>query len=230
MTQSDRTSRRAALRLMSGAGLALATGACSREAAEVVADNATVLSQSSYSPTPGVGDRPVTGLSLDNNQLKGVREAGLDRRVSGFVARRWQDHFSSLREGAMLVDTDARALHFWAGDQSIYKIYPTSVPLTEDLTRRGRTTVVQKREGPDWRPTPNMLRRNPELPAYVGPGPQNPLGTHALYLGWRYYRIHGTNDTRKIGRRSSSGCIGLYNEDIAELFSWSRVGMQVLVV
>ena len=62
------------------------------------------------------------------------------------------------------------------------------------------------------------------------PGPDNPLGTHALYLSWTYYRIHGTHDTRKIGRRSSNGCIGLYNEHIAELFSLTNVGTQVLLI
>ena len=45
--------------------------------------------------------------------------------------------------------------------------------------------------------------------------PDNPLGTHGLYLGWHYYRNHGTHDTRKIGRRSSDGCIGQFNEHIA---------------
>ena len=57
-------------------------------------------------------------------------------------------------------------------------------------------------------------RTRSRLPAYVPPGPNNPLGTHALYLSWTYYRIHGTHDTRKIGRRSSSGCVGLYNQHI----------------
>ena len=53
----------------------------------------------------------------------------------------------------------------------MYKLYPSSVPkmLTEDLTRRGRTSVVRKVEGPSWRPTPSMLKRNPEWPPYVGP-------------------------------------------------------------
>lgn len=171
-----------------------------------------------------------TGLELDNSQLMGVKEAGLDRRVSGFLARDWRNYFDSLRNGAVLVDTNARAVHFWNEDQTVYKVYPSSVPLSEDLTRTGRTRVIQKRVGPDWRPTPNMLKRDPDLPKYVGPGPDNPLGTHALYLSWQYYRIHGTNDTRKIGRKSSNGCIGLYNEDIAELFEMAEVGTQVLVL
>jgi len=180
--------------------------------------------------TAPAATEPVAGLRPDNRQLMDLRQAGLERRVSGFRARQWSDYFSSLNNGAILVDTQARVLHFWSQDQSIYKMYPASVPLSPELTRTGRTQVVRKRVGPDWRPTPNMLKRDPSLPEYVGPGPQNPLGTHALYLSWQYYRIHGTNDERKIGRKSSNGCVGLYNEDIAEVFGWSNVGTQVLVV
>ncbi|UYV37446.1 L,D-transpeptidase [Rhodobacteraceae bacterium D3-12] len=152
------------------------------------------------------------------------------RNISSFRSLSWQPYFDSLRNGAVLVDLTSRALHYWSEDQSIYKLYPTSVPLTEDLTRRGRTKVVRKVVGPSWRPTPAMRKRNPEWPPFVGPGPDNPLGTHALYLSWTYYRIHGTHDTRKIGRRSSNGCIGLYNEHISELFSFCKVGTQVLLI
>lgn len=152
------------------------------------------------------------------------------RNISSFRTLDWQPYFSNLKNGAILVDIDSRALHFWSEDGETYKLYPSSVPLTEDLTRRGRTRVVRKVEGPDWRPTPSMLKRNPDWPPYVPPGPDNPLGTHALYLSWTYYRIHGTHDTRKIGRRSSNGCIGLYNQHIAELFGMTKVGTQVLLI
>ena len=152
------------------------------------------------------------------------------RNISSFRTLHWRDYFPNLRGGAILADTDSRAVHYWSEDESIYRLYPSSVPMTDDLTRRGRTSVVRLVEGPEWRPTPSMRARNPEWPEYVGPGPENPLGSHALYLSWQYYRIHGTHDTRKIGRRSSNGCIGLYNEHIAELFSYARVGMQVLLI
>ncbi|MDE0984165.1 MAG: L,D-transpeptidase [Yoonia sp.] len=152
------------------------------------------------------------------------------RNISSFRSLEWQPYFDNLTNGAVLVDLQSRALHFWSEDRSIYKLYPTSVPLTEDLTRKGRTSIVRKVVGPSWRPTPSMLERNPEWPAFIGPGPNNPLGSHALYLTWQYYRIHGTHDTRKIGRRSSNGCIGLYNEHIAELFSMTKNGTQVLLI
>ena len=152
------------------------------------------------------------------------------RNISSFRALDWRPYFSNLKNGAVLVDIDSRALHYWHEDGQTYKLYPSSVPLNEELTRRGRTGVVRKVEGPSWRPTPSMLQRNPEWPEYIGPGPENPLGTHALYLGWTYYRIHGTHDTRKIGRQSSNGCIGLYNQHISELFALTRVGTQVLLI
>ncbi len=152
------------------------------------------------------------------------------RNASSFRALDWQPYFDNLRNGVILVDINSRALHYWAEDGVTYRLYPTSVPLSEDLTRRGRTAVTLKDPEPDWRPTPAMRQRNPEWPDYVPPGPDNPLGTRALHLSWTYYRIHGTHDTRKIGRRSSNGCIGLYNEHIEELYELARVGTQVLLI
>ena len=152
------------------------------------------------------------------------------RNISSFRAIDWRPYFNDTRNGAILVDITSRALHFWSEDQMVYKLYPSSIPVSDDLTRRGRTEVIRKVEGPSWAPTPAMKQRNPEWPDYVPPGPDNPLGTHALHLSWQYYRIHGTHDTRKIGRKSSNGCIGLYNEHIAELFNLSKVGTQVLII
>ena len=152
------------------------------------------------------------------------------RNISSFRTLDWQPYFDNLQNGAILVDIDSRAVHYWNQEQTIYKLYPSSVPLTDDLTRRGRTRVILKDPSPDWRPTPSMKKRNPEWPDYIGPGPANPLGTRSLHLSWTYYRIHGTHDTRKIGRKSSNGCIGLYNEHIEELYEMAKVGTQVLLI
>jgi len=154
---------------------------------------------------------------------------GVRRNVSSFRRQDWREHFDALGKGAIVADTTSRALHYWSADGSDYRIYPTSVPLTDDLTKRGYTEVVRKKVGPDWTPTPSMIERNPEL-KYMPPGPDNPLGTHAMYLSWPAYLIHGTHDTRKIGRRSSDGCIGLYNFAIEELFALTPVGTQVRII
>ena len=173
---------------------------------------------------------PAFGMEGSTEILPGA-SSSVRNNASSFRMLDWQGYFDNTRNGAVLVDLTSRALHFWSEDQSIYKLYPTSVPLSEDLTRRGRTEVVQKVVAPSWRPTPAMKERNPEWPDVVeGGSPDNPLGTHALYLSWTYYRIHGTHDTRKIGRRSSNGCVGLYNEHIQELFALTKVGTQVLLI
>lgn len=158
-------------------------------------------------------------------------EANPRANISSFRLLDWQNYFANTKNGAILVDVTSRALHFWSEDQSIYKLYPTSVPLTEQLTKRGDTTVIQKVVNPRWVATKGELERNPDWPPFVdGGSPENPLGVRALYLGWPSYRIHGTHDTRKIGRRSSNGCIGLYNEQILELFDLAEVGTQVKLI
>ena len=150
------------------------------------------------------------------------------RNASSFMIQRWQDHFDDLGVGTIVADTASRALHYWNADGSDYRIYPTSVPISEELTKRGYTRIVRKKIGPDWTPTPSQVERFGWT--YMPPGPDNPLGTHAMYLSWPAYLIHGTHDTRKIGRRSSSGCIGLYNEKIEELFAITPIGAQVRVI
>ena len=152
------------------------------------------------------------------------------RNVSSFSAQDWRDHFDSVDRPSIVCDTTSRALHFWNTGGGDYRVYPTSVPMSEELTKRGYTEIVRKKVGPDWTPTEEMLERMPDLPTYMPPGPDNPLGTHAMYLDWPAYLIHGTHDTRKIGRRSSSGCIGLYNDAIAELYALCPIGTQVRVI
>ncbi|WP_375255444.1 L,D-transpeptidase [Yoonia sp.] len=155
---------------------------------------------------------------------------GVVRNVGSFRPHQWQDHFEKIGKGIILSDTNARFLQHWTADGEM-RLYPTSVPLSEDLTRRGYTEVIDKKVAPGWGPTPAMRIRNPEWPAYIpGGDPLNPLGSHALYLSWQYYRIHGTQDTRKIGRRSSNGCIGLYNAQIAEVFGRTPIGTQVKLI
>ena len=175
---------------------------------------------------PGFAQQMNNSTVMENAASSTVR-----RNVSSFRILQWQPYFDNLKNGAILVDLTSRALHFWSEDQSTYRLYPTSVPLNEDLTRRGRTTITVKDRAPGWRPTPSMKQRNPEWPDFIPPGsPDNPMGTRSMHLSWTYYRIHGTHDTRKIGRQSSNGCIGLYNEHVEELFELAKVGTQVLLI
>lgn len=167
----------------------------------------------------------------NSTEIEGEIQGAVRRNISSFRSLDWRPYFANTNKGAILCDIQSRALHYWSEDQSIYKLYPTSVPVSDELTRLGRTEVIQKVVNPSWRPTPSMRERNPEWPEFVAGGdPTNPLGPLALYLSWQYYRIHGTADTRKIGRRSSNGCVGMYNEHITEVFAMAQVGTQVLLI
>jgi len=123
------------------------------------------------------------------------------------------------------------------GDRRLYLItepgkaisYPIAIP-REDARWQGVTSVSMKRENPDWRPTPTMLKKNPKLPSWVPGGhPMNPLGVRALYLGSSTYRIHGTDAPWTIGTEASSGCIRLYNEDVLDVYQRTKVGAKVVV-
>ena len=164
------------------------------------------------------------------NELITDGSGAVRRRISGLKVQDWQDHFPTLQNDAILCVINDRVLHYW-GEDGFYRIYPTSVPLTDEMTRRGRTEIVMKRPDPSWAPTPSMLERMPDLPRSVPAGdPNNPLGVRALNLAWQYYLIHGGNDIRKIGRQSSSGCIGMHNEHIIEVYDRAKVGTQVLLI
>jgi L,D-transpeptidase ErfK/SrfK len=120
-------------------------------------------------------------------------------------------------------------LYYFQRD-SVVRSYPIGIAKDGYATPMGDTTVVSKREKPTWVPGESARRDDPKLAARVPPGPDNPLGEYALYLGWPTYLIHGTNDPRGVGRHSSRGCIRLYPDDIAELFTLVLPGTKVRVV
>lgn len=152
---------------------------------------------------------------------------GARHNTASFRVHDWQDHFETLNRGAILCDLTSRALHFWSQDGGTHLVFPSSVPRSEELTQTGLTEIVLKRRNPTWIPTPSMRAEDPTLPEFVGPGPENPMGSRALNLSWQYYRIHGIDNIEKIGRPASSGCVGLFNDHVEQLFELVEVGTQV---
>jgi len=108
--------------------------------------------------------------------------------------------------------------------------FPIGVGREGADTPLGTTKVVRKREDPTWHPPASARREDPSLPRSVPPGPENPLGDRALYLGWPAYLVHGTNEPYGIGRRVSRGCIRLYPEDIRALYPMVAKGTAVRVI
>lgn len=133
------------------------------------------------------------------------------------------------RRGILVNVGDMRVYHF-AHEDAAPRHYPIGIGREGHDTPLGSTRVVRKRENPTWYPPASVRREKPDLPRAVPPGPDNPLGSHALYLAWPQYLVHGTNIPWSVGRRQSNGCIRLYPEDIAELYAATPVGTPVTVV
>lgn len=186
----------------------------------------------------GQGFDPYTGQTIyEGTPAPAVPSAGQglgtsapERNLSSFRARHWREFYPTIGKGVILADVTSRAVHYWSADESVRFVFPCSIPMTEDLTRRGQAEIVRKVKNPPWTPTASMREKDPNLPQRVeGGDPLNPLGAYGLYLSWPAYLVHGTADTRKIGRKSSSGCYGLYNEHVTQLFEVAEIGTQVTV-
>ncbi len=130
----------------------------------------------------------------------------------------------------IVINLPEMRLYYYAPDSDVPASYPIGIGRSGLTTPVGTTTIARRVADPVWYPTERMRREDPTLPAQVLPGPENPMGTHAMYLGWPSYAIHGTDKPYSIGRRLSSGCIRMYPEDILTVFDHAPVGTPVTVV
>lgn len=130
--------------------------------------------------------------------------------------------------GIMINLPEMRLYHFQdANDRPL--LYPIGIGREGRKTPLGNTRIERKTKNPTWYPPESIKAEKPELPDVVPPGPDNPLGTRALYLGWPAYLIHGTNNPYGIGRRASAGCIRMYPEDVEQIYPNVPIGTAVEV-
>ena len=133
--------------------------------------------------------------------------------------------------GSIVIDSDARYLYYVIDDGKAIR-YGVTVG-EEALAFAGVAKVGRKAEWPSWTPTADIKKRM-DVPDFVAPGPQNPMGARALYLfeGNKdtLYRIHGTNQPEYIGQAISSGCIRLTNEDVIDLYKRVKPNAVVVVL
>jgi L,D-transpeptidase ErfK/SrfK len=138
------------------------------------------------------------------------------------------------RRGIVLNVPEFRLYYFPDDDGSRVITHPISVGRQEWNTPLGRATVIRKTALPTWYPPESVRAEHAErgdpLPSVVPPGPDNPLGEHAIYLSMPGYLIHGTNEPRGLGMRVSHGCIRMFPEDIAALFEMVEPGVAVTIV
>ncbi len=132
------------------------------------------------------------------------------------------------RDGIVINIPEQRMYYFRKGQ--LTATYPIGVFREGFSTPIGSTKIVRKTVDPTWYPTKSSREEHPELPAAVPPGPDNPLGSRAMYLGWARYIIHGTNKPYGVGRRVSHGCIRMQPDDVEALFDMVPVGTTVHTV
>jgi L,D-transpeptidase ErfK/SrfK len=130
----------------------------------------------------------------------------------------------------IVVNIAEMRLYYFAEKDGTPQSFPIGIGEEGSVTPSGQTRVTRKVANPTWYRTKNEIKAKPWAPKIVPPGPDNPLGAYAIYLGWPSYLIHGTDDWRRVGRRDSRGCMGMYPDDIQTLFSEVKVGTKVTVV
>lgn len=139
------------------------------------------------------------------------------------------------RDGIVVNLSELRLYYYPKGKHEVMT-FPVGVAKQGWLTTPlGKLTVIEHKKNPAWY-VPKSIRENRlkvdgvELPQVVPPGPDNPLGDYMMRLSRPTYLIHGTNNPSGIGRRSTSGCISLYPEDIEKLFGLVKNGTPVHIV
>lgn len=136
------------------------------------------------------------------------------------------------REGIVINLSELRLYYYSA--EGVVETYPISVGREGYATPVGLTKTTVKVKDPHWSPPRSMREeaaaRGEPPPTVVPPGPDNPLGRHAILLGLPSYLIHGTNKPEGVGMRVSRGCIRMYPEDIASLYERVPSGTRVNIV
>src|SRR6266851_5261630 len=130
-------------------------------------------------------------------------------------------------KGSIVIVNHERNLYFVEETGQATR-YPVAIGKPVDQWE-GVQTITAKRENPTWYP-PEEIQWESDVPPVVLPGPQNPLGPRALYLGDTLYRIHGTNRPGSIGGAVSHGCFRMHNPHIIELYEKVQIGASVYVV
>ncbi len=174
----------------------------------------------SFPPPAGMSlttSAPANGLALLSNQTASPQY------LRQIVAYRTNE-----RPGTVIVNTGEKFLYLVLPDNRALR-YGVGVA-RDGFEWTGTNVVSNKREWPGWTPPAEMRLREPDLPAFMPGGPDNPLGARALYLGSTLYRIHGTSQAWTIGKNISSGCIRLTNQDVEDLYGRVRLGAKVIVL
>jgi lipoprotein-anchoring transpeptidase ErfK/SrfK len=186
----------------------------------LVASGAPLAMVDTGRPATTIFDQALRDQSSDDAQDESALPAELRRQLVAYPTQE--------APGTVIIDTPHTYLYYVVGGGRAIR-YAIGVG-REGFTWSGVQRVSRKAEWPDWVPPTEMIQRQQYLPRWVAGGPGNPLGARAIYLGDTQYRIHGTNDPTTIGKKVSSGCVRLTNEDVIDLYGRVGLGAKVVVL
>lgn len=138
------------------------------------------------------------------------------------------------REGIVINLPELRLYYFPENRPGVLVTHPISIGRMDWSTPIVNTSIYSKAENPTWYPPQSIIderaSQNRPIDRVIPPGPENPLGNHALRLMLPGYLIHGTNMPAGVGMRVTHGCIRMFPEDIERLYLDVPTGTLVQII
>jgi lipoprotein-anchoring transpeptidase ErfK/SrfK len=122
-------------------------------------------------------------------------------------------------------------------NNKIEKTYKCATGKRRYRTPQGTFHIGKKVKNPSWHNGYSSWSRG--MPSYIRPGPNNPLGTRAMYVykgaTSRHdtgVRIHGVprSENSSIGHSASHGCLRMKRKDVENLYPRVPVGTMVYII
>ncbi len=110
-------------------------------------------------------------------------------------------------------------LSLYLNDRLI-KVYPVGIGIEDYYTPTGKFKIINKLIDPDWYAPDGV---------YPYGDPKNVLGTRWMGISSPGYGIHGTTQPETVGKKSSQGCIRMFNKDVEELYDLVPPGTPVII-
>ncbi|HTM64228.1 MAG TPA: L,D-transpeptidase family protein [Gammaproteobacteria bacterium] len=132
----------------------------------------------------------------------------------------------------IVINLPEMRMYYYAGNEVL--TYPIGIGKPGKTIPVASSKVIYKKTNPFWYPPQDIREFNLEqgviLPRVLPPGPDNPLGTYAIYMSIPTYLIHSTIFPESVGRRASFGCIRMYENDIESFFPTVNKGIPIEIL
>jgi len=141
---------------------------------------------------------------------------------------------TELKPNSIIINLVEMRLYYLPKDHKTVYIFPVGIGKEDWDTPLGEMRVIKKIKAPKWVVPDSIFKFRQSIgdpiKKVMPPGPDNPLGSYELRLSGGNYLIHGTNLPAGVGRRSSAGCIRLYEQDISQLYNMVELGTKVVII